>query len=107
MTRMFVLLVTLITFFLSRSTRQRLASDLVDKPGQVITGCLRFSPAKRAFIFIARRVQHSHFSAFNVRGFASNFTNSRSHTFDLPGASYWYQFARALTGTCEPTIYVR
>ena len=30
-------------------------------------GCLPFSPAVRAFVFIARRVQRSHFSAVYAR----------------------------------------
>ena len=48
--------------------------------------CLRFSPPALAFMFIVHWVQHSHFSAFYARRFASNFNdNAQSKAVSLVG----------------------
>ena len=55
-------------------------SDVLDQPWSQVSS---LPPPVLAFIFIAHRLQSSHFSFVYARRFASNFANSRSRTFGL------------------------
>ena len=60
-------------FYSPRSTRKKRLYPQRPSGEAVVTLCLLFSPPVLAFIFIARRVQHSHFSAFSARRFPTDF----------------------------------
>ena len=47
-------------------------NDILDKPWSQVPGVFPSIPLVRAFIYIARRVQHSDFSAYCARQFSSN-----------------------------------
>ena len=67
-------------FLLSSSTRMRFYPQ--GSSGQaVVTGVFPFSRPVRTFIFVAHRVQHSHFSAFHARRFSLDFASSCSRAF--------------------------
>ena len=71
------------------STHLERAFTLSDLSGQAVTLVSSLLPPVRAFVFVTRRIEHSHFSAFYASRFSSNFTiqcvHYRKH-YMIPGS---------------------